>query len=49
MANVGNLAAYFQIPDQFVGEWKFYFEFTAFRNGLPNNECMMLPVTAVDI
>ncbi|XP_053691933.1 uncharacterized protein LOC128740419 [Sabethes cyaneus] len=49
MVNIGNIAAYFRVPESFVGDWKFYFEVTVLRKGLPAYECLMAPVTAVDV
>lgn len=47
--NIGNMVAVFDVPPQFIGEWRVYHEISTFRNGLPARECFMIPTTIAEV
>ncbi|XP_039434544.1 uncharacterized protein LOC120416764 [Culex pipiens pallens] len=47
--NIGNMAAVFDVPPQFIGEWKVYHEISTIRNGFPARECFMIPTTISEV
>ncbi|XP_052562858.1 uncharacterized protein LOC120423457 [Culex pipiens pallens] len=47
--NIGNYAAMFNVPPDFLGEWRLYYAVATTRRGKRFEECMMIPVTVSEV
>lgn len=47
--NIGNYATIFDVPPEFLGEWRIYYSITTLRRGTFVEECIMTPVSVLEL
>ncbi|EDS34276.1 conserved hypothetical protein [Culex quinquefasciatus] len=47
--NIGNYATIFAVPPEYLGDWRIYFTITTLRRGTFFEECIMSPVSVLEL